>query len=302
VKASALGLLALASCGGSSGATSAPADGGASLDGSFDGASTSDGPASGGDASASAQIGIIVLASWDYVLGTTPTVGSGVSVGFLAYDAGISASPACPATTDGPCTIKDCPTPGADAGQPTPRTASAGAVQVTGAAMPVLLVPSGASYPPLQSSARLWSGGESLDVLAMGAEVPAFSAALTAPSYVTVTAPAWPALGSTLAIDRSQPLAFAWSGGHDGTVQVEILGDMGPQRTSITCLFPAASGSGTVPATALARFPLVTTGASLSVDCITDKSVTAGGWSILVRASTQARTAAGDGVVNVAIP
>jgi hypothetical protein len=300
MKASTLCLLGIASCGGSSGSTTPSTEAGTAVDGAVDSAVSSDAQGSNGDAGGSSKEGIIVLSSWDYTLSSTQKVGMAASAGFLDYEGAALASPACPKTTDGACAIEDCPA--SDAGLPLPTsTASAGTLQITGGTMPVSLVPSGTSYPPVQGTSRLWNGGESIHVTAAGAEVPAFDIGLTAPSYVTVTAPAWPALGSNLTIDRTQPLTLSWSGGQDGTVEVQLRVS-GARQVGVVCMFPAASGSGSIPVTALAKFPVATTGASLSVDCITDKNTTAGAWSVLVRADAKARTTAGDGVTGAVIP
>jgi hypothetical protein len=292
----ALLLIAIAGCGASNGVPSGGGDGAAS--------GTSDANALGTDGGAPGQVGIgvIDLSSWDYVLAGTPQAGMSASATFLSFAANSSGGAGCPTTTDGPCAIDDCPIFAADAGVIPPKNASAGTVHVAGGSVPLQLVPSGSTYAPAQGPARLWNGGEQLDVMADGADVPSFDLKVTAPSYVTVTAPAWPAVGAKIAIDRTQSLPIAWSGGSDGTVQVGIYALTSTRSTSVTCGFPASSGSGSVPPSVLAKIPAAPTSASISVYCASDARAVLGGWVVLLHASATAKTGAGNAVAPVTIP
>lgn len=82
----------------------------------------------------------------------------------------------------------------------TPALVGAGDVTVAGGATTLTQMPqssaSGTSYANLTSMQSLWQGGEAIMVSAAGGEVPAFATALSAPTQVTLTAPAAPASGA----------------------------------------------------------------------------------------------------------
>jgi len=234
--------------------------------------------------------GGVYLTSYAYTVANTPVAGMSASAGF--YSSYGSASGSCTTTTDGACTISVCTTGGGDAGGAA-VAASAGTIQVTGGSKPVQLVPSGTTYTAVTGQTTLWSGGEQLEAVGGGAEVPAFDLKVTAPGYVTVTTPTWPAAGGKVPITRAQPFAVAWTGGGAGNVVVGISGIAGAQSTSLSCSFAPSGGSGTVPASALAKLPASPTSASVSINASNATETVVSGWSLRVTAMTFAKTSTG---------
>jgi hypothetical protein len=159
---------------------------------------------------------------------------------------------------------------------------SAGTLQLMGGAFPISLAPgSDNSYSAAPSPQPLWAGGETLTVVAAGADVPAFSATLTAPSPVVLSTPLHDP--GTLTVDRTLDLAFAWSGGGAGTFTVTLNG---PNFSNVVCSFAASLGSGVMPAALLGRLPMGTGNISGSVS--TRVTVPAGtAWAIEYSASTE---------------
>jgi hypothetical protein len=138
----------------------------------------------------------------------------------------------------------------------TPSTRSAGTINVTGGNKALALTVSGTAYTAITDSANsLWSGGEPISVVAAGADVPAFSIQIVAPSEVVMTAPAPPAAGQSLSISTNSDMQLTWSGGASGAkVHARLsLNVFTPTlySQSLDCYYDATSGSGTIPTTAL---------------------------------------------------
>ena len=153
----------------------------------------------------------------------------------------------------GPCTIRVVVT------EPINGTATyrnAGPVTVSGGSVPISLTPmtpdasSGTDYNAIFGfTSSLFSGGESFTFAATGAEVPAFTATVVAPSTIDLQSPVVPSDGMPFALDRSADLDFAWSSGGFGDRRRLLRGLDGHHRG---CTFPSSSGTGTIPTAALA--------------------------------------------------
>lgn len=180
----------------------------------------------------------------------------------------------CPVTTVGACdvTITDA------CASATPHLASAGRIDVTGATVPISLVPgSDGTYPPQSNymAAAPWlAGGETLNATAAGETVPAFHATVTAPSRATITSPAMPAAGSLLALPRTSGFTVAWSGGGGGKLQIYLLSG----SVNLTCRFDASAHSATIPASTIAMLPAGM--GSFAMATVSTSEVDAGDWAV----------------------
>ena len=276
-------------------ATVAPKNDGGIVDDSGNASDTGNGSDSG--TPVPTKGGGVYLTSYAYTIANTPVAGMSASAGFYsAY----GAATGCTTTTDGPCSISACTSGGGDAGG-SPVSASAGTIQVTGGSKPVQLTPSGSTYTAVSGQTTLWSGGEQLEAIGAGAEVPAFDLKVTAPGYVTITVPTWPAAGGKVPITRTQPFAVAWTGGGAGNVVVGISATSGAQSTTLSCSFPASGGSGTVPATALGKLPAAAPTAGISITGSNVTEAVVSGWALRVNALTLAKTGTGVASAGVTI-
>ena len=113
---------------------------------------------------------------------------------------------------------------------------------------------------PVMSAEPLVTGGVSSTCAAAGADVPAFTKSITAPTKATITSPAKPA--TYLTINRSQDFSVSWTGGGTGQVQVALNSMEADQR--LFCRFEASAGTGKVPAAALATLATGTGGFAMA--------------------------------------
>jgi hypothetical protein len=195
----------------------------------------------------------------------------------------VAAGEVCTQGTTGACTTIVCTAPSGGRGAPLPATVSmglnAGAITVTGVG-PALatmtfgpLAPSSPiiEYAPVFGTGHFFKGGDKLTATgAGGPDLPAFAArTIVAPNDILLTAPGpcvatgmppvppAPPLPSTCpALNRTQDLAVAWTGGGAGTLTIAFVTsstNAGTDRSaSVICAFDASAGSGTVPHTVLA--------------------------------------------------
>jgi len=231
--------------------------------GSGDDAAGDDGP--GSDAAAPSHTGFVQIQSYDAMnVPGTPTRGGSTSAGF--YTAG---SYCTTLQTVGACKVQQCMTTAPAGAQ------SAGTITITGAMKPLSLVPGAdMAYAQQTSQTTLFGGGEMITFAAAGATVPAFSITVTTPGKATITAPAKPAVGAVLVVNRAQDFTVSWTGGGSGTVQV-YLSD---SAKSLFCRFPASAGSGKVPASALGM--LAPGSGAFAMASIGEATKTAGEWGI----------------------
>jgi hypothetical protein len=179
-------------------------------------------------------------------------------------------------------------------GTPTTAADSAGTITISGGAKTVTLTPDAmnAYAPYFDATTPAWSAGQMITIAAAGGTVPAFTAMLAAPTTITLSSPAVDAAAPGLVpftIDRSTPLALAWSGGTVGNLIITINGPEGATSTTldnISCTFPAASGSGSVPVEALMRLPAGTQGAALGLSAADTTVVTAGAYAVTLTTYT----------------
>lgn len=178
-------------------------------------------------------------------------------------------------TSVGDCVIQAYSTPpfmGTETSQ------SAGTITVSGGSVPVSLMPNqNDEYPILYDDMNdLFSGGETIEVTATGAAVPAFTATALAPAPIDLISPAQPPNDGPLLVDRTKDLVFTWKGGGAGSVGAIFADEAGDV---VTCTFPSAAGTGTVPKAALAALSPSSKGAfGISPGSI--QTVTAGDFEI----------------------
>jgi hypothetical protein len=172
-----------------------------------------------------------------------------------------------------------------------PTFGSAGSIHIAGGLYPIALQPPpDNSYRSGLSTTALWNGGETLTVSASGgADVPAFTAQVTAPSEPRITAPAVTA--GTFALSRAQDLVVTWSGGSGDALDFAI--NDAQVTTIVECHFPLAAGSGTVPSALLMLLPAGAGGSGANVH--SNGSAAPSGWSVTVFAESLAL--ADDGTV-----
>jgi len=165
------------------------------------------------------------------------------------------------------------------------RFYSAGTLTITGTSIngipqPLTLDPGSYLY---ETEGGIFGDGALLMVSASGAEVPAFSASVTAPGRPTITAPAPSML--PFAITRSDGFAFSWSGATAGAVHAVI--SEGAAAPQVDCLFDGSVGTATVPAAALMMLPTSSQG-SVSFEGLGIDNVIAGDWAVSFTARHQA--------------
>ena len=199
------------------------------------------------------KIGVIAISETsESIPGFGAIIASG-AVATFGFRAGKSS---CDVTTQGDCQLFVCTA----ASNPTPTLLQAGTVTITGLAMDVPLNlmqgTAGASYTSANYSSYLWTSSRQATVVVTGsADVPAFTMNLTAPNSITVTSPL-PGSDMAYTISRSSDLVVTWSGGVDGSAQVNISSNSSGATTSsvITCNVDAAKGTVTVPASLMSGF------------------------------------------------
>lgn len=194
---------------------------------------------------------------------------------------------ACSRTTSGPCAIRDCTLPeGADAGTISPDMVSdpAGNLTFTGGALPAgygVMYAKNGRYPYSETpvTGAPWNVGDPITLTNTGEWVPRFTTTLPGPPLeVKITEPV---LSETapLGVDRTQPLAFAWSGATGGKVVIAVqTTGAGRRSVSAKCTFDAAPGEASVPASVLATM-VAGPGTALLYPA-SDELVTAGDYTI----------------------
>lgn len=156
----------------------------------------------------------------------------------------------CVGETVGDCLLADCV-------KNPPSPASAGTITVTGASLPVSLVPRAdktyAAVAAMQQA--FFTGGETVTFAGEGADVPAFTVSVVTPLKATITMPVEPASTSPyLMLDRTYGFTARWTGGGSGEIQIFFSGGTG-SNLFINCRFPASAGTGTIPAAVVGRLP-----------------------------------------------
>lgn len=167
----------------------------------------------------------------------------------------------CQTVVDGDCTSYVCgPVVATDAGTSSFTLASAGSVTIGGARLAGITLTPGADgkYPPYsQTGVDGWSGGETITFAARGGEVLPFTGTVVAPaSGIVLTAPVF-APPAKVEVDRTKPLALAWTGGGAGKISVSSAARTADGGSaSIVCQFDSSKGTGTIPAAMVGKLPL----------------------------------------------
>lgn len=191
--------------------------------------------------------GAVVVAQFQ----STPTSGTATTPMYVAsagfYD---TVNTPCALTTVGACQVQKCAN-----GAPTPNN-SAGVVTITGSSVgTTTLSPNGKVYTPIMANTLYWSTAQTLTVTAAGADVPAFTGNISAPALINVTNPPPPnadMLGPPTPFSKSSDLTFSWTGGV-APADVELTLSSLPADYLVRCKFPAASGTGAVPASVMTQ-------------------------------------------------
>jgi hypothetical protein len=162
--------------------------------------------------------------------------------------------------SDGPCQMFQ---------SPVTEGLSAGTITITGTSTPITLTPSGtpAKYHASSLPMPAFSPGATLTVNAAGAEVPAFTATVTAPMELTgFTTPDM--------ISRAAGYHATWTHG-TGRVWLVIVGPQAAGDDLLLCKVPD-TGSFTVTPSALALFPSAITKVSVEAARVGESDVIQG--------------------------
>lgn len=186
---------------------------------------------------------------------TTPTTYQG-RLGAIFRGPGSALPPNCTRTA-GVCETIVCTQPAQNA--PDSLTGFlAGVIAAQGPQIPSSFsISPNVTTPGYQSAGvnrRIFQTGEAITASAAGRTIPAFtSPQVSAPAEITWLTPAF-SYQSEASLAKSRALAVGWSGGANGQVEVEVrTGGPGSSGDRIVrCAFDAASGSGTIPASAMA--------------------------------------------------
>lgn len=160
----------------------------------------------------------------------------------------------CSSSKVGGCDVQECVPTGAGV-----EHASAGLLRVTGGhpkdgvtfvGQDPTCFPGCNAYAVTTPSGAWWEGGETLTAFAPGAGVPAFSASVTAPRAITVTAPICDELAGCN-VSRASDLTVSWTGGEATSVRASFQSLSLTRSVNIDCRF--ASSPGTIGAAVLAK-------------------------------------------------
>jgi hypothetical protein len=191
-----------------------------------------------------------------------------------------SVSASCMPTPSGPCTVSVCRT---DVTQ-----VSAGAITLSSGTSTQTLNFVGGAYEGFDNPmSEIWPPATKVDISAAGATVPMFAGTVTIPSRLTITAPALPAGGAPISIDRANDLALTWTNGN-GNENLNFLlvqDATGGGVQILDCRLPANSNSGSIPKASFATFNAGN--ATFGVYNISEIT-TPGAWAITLRANSAA--------------
>jgi hypothetical protein len=137
------------------------------------------------------------------------------------------------------------------------------------------------TVPTVPNDKLLFAGGDIITFAAAGADVPAFTDTIVAPSPLVVTSPALPS--RPFSIDTSKDLVFAWAGSSVGKISFNVFtttsnGGTAVSSSFVSCQFDASALTGTIPAALLqklAKTDAATTG-RFGIDLSNTKEVVAG--------------------------
>lgn len=194
----------------------------------------------------------------------------------------------CTFETAGGCSIAVC-----DDGPSTTMTtyASAGTVTVTSPDVEGELSYSpdleNRYFSPAATPTLSFGGGEQFQVVASGADVPAFQQPMTMPLVLLLSQPLFTTGSPGVFVSQSQDLSLVWTRGVENvSLYIQAVGarvDGMPGSSSLLCTFPSTAGTAVIPATLLHQLPIDT---KLSAYTTTTTTVKAGDYDILVAAVT----------------
>ena len=199
----------------------------------------------------------------------------------------------CTAETLGDCTVREC-----TRNQPQGLAVAAGRITATVGGREVTITPTaaGAYPPPANNDSPLFQGGETVSFQVEGrGDVPSHSASVVAPAAVVLSAPD---PTKPIVIDRANDLLFTWTGGKDG----DLLFATGAQLSdgslvSLTCMFPGAAGTATLPSATLERLPSGNGATSIAYFWVIGRTeIDAGPWHTAFSALAEVLDAKGNGV------
>lgn len=293
-------LAAVVACSESSTSTNDPSNPGNGGDGGGGGGDGGHTPTPGPGTKIKA--GTVTMTQTVVSAGGTEIVNAVAGAGFYegTLNASGSGDASCTESKEGDCTITECdlgPTPdgGTETDAGTTKSPHAGEIAIKSASEIKLTPDADGKYDGKSEQSRLWTNGGDISVTAAGADVPAFETSLKGPSAVEVTAPAWPALGAALEIDRANDLEITWSDGGAGSVQAMVSSSTDDTKkvATVSCVFKSDTGGGKIPKAALSKL-IAGDKASISVHAATIEEVSAGDWKVSVAAMTSATTSGGD--------
>jgi len=164
---------------------------------------------------------------------------------------------------------------------PNSMGASAGTVTITGKTAVMLAPASDQSYATQFLTDSLADAGQTIQVVASGAEVPPHRGTVTMPAAVQVTTPNG---AQPIIIDRSRDLPVAWAASTASSMSafLGVYESDGTVQGNVACSFDDTSGSGNIPAALLQTLPATTDGSSafLTVGRYNWSSTQVGDWTI----------------------
>ncbi len=247
--------LTLAACGGDD--TSAPtgSDGGGEA-AATDAAKGDAAGDAGTDAAPSGPTGSIAIFSSAFKQNATVNV---------SFTPNAQNDPLCTVTVSGACRVLECPVVDGGIQQTPPTRAGAGTVAFDGGTMSFAAVP---TVDGLYASPQItftgatapFAGGETATLTASGGDVPAFSQTLTYPILFLLQQPAIPDGGNEkVLVPRNADFTFTWSRGTaNADLVVQGSSTTATMFAGLSCTFPSAAGTGTVPQALLSKLSAAT--------------------------------------------
>jgi len=191
----------------------------------------------------------------------------------------------------GTCQILLCDyTNGGDQTPPTGAVQSAGTLTVGGTSPTFSLEYNAATMlygavPMVPTDKLLFIGGTTITFAAAGADVPAFSDSVVAPTPLTIASPALSS--GSLSIDTSKDLVFVWTGASVGNVSFNVRTTTLSAATTVaisfvSCWFNISALTGTIPTAQLQKLTKTgaTTTATLTTDLSNTKEAVAGDYMV----------------------
>lgn len=231
--------------GSSGGVSSAGGMAGGAAGGSSMAGGSAGGAAGGATAGGSGSVGTVLVLQNSFSIANLPPMFVGVVN--ASFFTGLPAT--CPVTTIAGCEVTDCSAfldaGVADAGPPPGRSAGTLTFRavLTDGGLSVPFVDGGYAASVGQ---QLFALGQPLTVEASGAEIPAFTATVTAPEGTLLTAPVCTnaACGT---VSKAAGLEVRWTAPTIGNVEIELIAS----PAIIRCQLPASTRMKTIPAAAL---------------------------------------------------